>query len=118
MPIIIDQDGKREVSEQEYNNYLIELHSIWNKEAHISDINLLHDKLFFSLIKDYNYSGGLAELMLWSQLPETEYYIEATKLKQWYIDTYKIILDYKTEVNETNFIQPEIFIENLPAFIP
>jgi hypothetical protein len=94
------------------------LYSIWNKDAHISDINLLHDKLFFSLIKDYGYSGGLAELMLWSQLPETEYFTEACKLKQWYTDTYQIILDYKITVDKTNFIQPEVFIENLPVFTP
>ena len=113
MPIIIDQNGRREVAQIEYDAYIESLPIRWNKVSNIAIINQLHTELFNKILEDYNYLG-IAELNLWSQNPAFEYYNEANSIINWYISTYKLIEDYSLNVTELNYINPEVFIDNLP----
>ncbi len=113
MPIIIDNNGKREVSQEEYDIFLNSLSNTWNKENHISILNSLHTQLFNEILIYYNYLS-MGELLFWQSDPLSEYYEESKAILEWYIKTYKLITDYASVVTEETKINPQEFIESLP----
>ena len=88
--------------------------NVWNKERHISEISCLHDELFNSILSEHNYTS-FAELNLWAQEHNNEYYTEANKIKEWYKTTWLIIKEYSEIVTESTALIPEEFINNLPT---
>ena len=115
MPIIIDNEGTRDVSNDVYEAYMNALISVWNKERHISEISHLHDELFNSILSQHNYTS-FAELTLWAQEPTNEYYTEANAIKEWYRSTWMEIKAYSETVTEETAVEPQIFIDSLQSF--
>ena len=115
MPIIIDNEGTRDVSNDVYEAYMNALISAWNKERHISEISHLHDELFNSILSQHNYTS-FAELTLWAQEPTNEYYTEANAIKEWYRSTWMAIKEYSETVTEETAVVPQTFIENIEPF--
>lgn len=115
MPIIIDENGRREVTDSEYATFMQSLNSVWNKEVHISEISRLHDELFNSILAQHNYTS-FAELSIWAQEPTNEYYSEANAVKDWYRSTWMAIKEYSETVTELTAVEPQTFIGNLEPF--
>lgn len=85
----------------------------FNKYAHLANINQLHDELFNSILTQHNYTS-FAELSIWAQEPNNEYYTEANAIKNWYQSTWLLIRDYSNVVTEKTKIDPQEFTDNLP----
>jgi len=107
---LIDGDTDTQISIADANALL----NVWNKERHISEISHLHDELFNSILLQHNYIS-FAELSLWAQEHNNEYYTEANKIKEWYKTTWLIIKEYSEIVTESTALIPEEFINNLPT---
>lgn len=107
---LIDGDTVTQISVVDANALL----SAWNKERHVSEISHLHDELFNSILAQHNYTS-FAELSIWAQEPNNEYYTEANKIKGWYKTTWLLIKEYSELVTENTALVPEEFINNLPT---
>ena len=108
---LIDGDSESQISIADANALL----NVWNKESHISEINQLHDELFNSILSHHNYTS-FAELSIWAQEPNNEYYKEANAIKEWYRSTWMAIKEYSETVTEVTAVEPQIFINNLEPF--
>lgn len=115
MSIVIDENGRREVSEEEALSIIKQIGNRWSKEAHIAEINLLHNELFAEILSKYNYIS-MSELALWAQSSNENYYDEANAILNWYTSTYMQIELYASSVTQPNAIEPQIFIGSLPKF--
>ena len=113
MPIIIDENGRREVSQEEYSIFLNSLSNVWDKENHMAVINELHTQLFNDMLVSYNYLS-MGELLFWESNPLSEYYEESKAILDWFVNTYKLVTDYANVVTEETKIDPQEFIESLP----
>jgi hypothetical protein len=111
---LIDENGERLVTQSEYDLIMASKY-VWSKEAHIAEINHLHDELFKSILSANNYID-MAELGIWAQQPDSLFRNEAIAIKAWYINTCEIICNYETTVNEQNAVEPIEFIDNLPTY--
>jgi len=109
---LIDGDSVTEISVEDANVLL----NAWNKEKHISEISLLHDELFNSILVQHNYTS-FAELSIWTQEPTNEYYTEANAMKVWYRSTWMAIKEYSETVTEETAVEPKTFIDNLPKLL-
>ena len=108
---LIDGDSESQISIADANALL----SAWNKERHISEISLLHDELFNSILAQNNYTG-FAELNSWALEPKNDYYSEANAIKEWYRSTWMEIKAYSETVTEETAVEPQIFIDSLQSF--
>ncbi len=108
---LIDGDSVTEISVEDANALV----NAWNKERHISEISLLHDELFNSILSKYGYAS-FAELSIWAQEPTNEYYSEANAIKEWYRSTWMEIKAYSETVTEETAVVPQTFIENIEPF--
>ena len=108
---LINGDSESQISIADANALL----SAWNKERHISEISLLHDELFNSILAQHNYTS-FAELSIWAQEPTNEYYSEANAIKEWYRSTWMEIKAYSETVTEETAVVPQTFIENIEPF--
>ena len=109
---LIDGDSVTEISVENANVLL----NSWNKESHISEISLLYDELFNSILAQHNYTS-FAELSIWAQEPTNEYYAEANAIKEWYRSTWMEINEYSEIVTEATAVEPQVFINNLPKLV-
>jgi len=112
---LIDENGDRLVTQNEYDAIIASKY-VWSKESHISEISLLHDELFNSILVQHNYTS-FAELSIWTQEPTNEYYTEANAIKEWYRSTWMSIKAYSETVTEPTAVEPQAFIDNLPKLI-
>jgi len=112
MPIIIDENGRREVSQEEYSIFLNSLSNVWDKENHMAVINELHTQLFNDMLVSYNYLS-MGELLFWESNPLSEYYEESKAILDWFVNTYKLVTDYANVVTEETKINPKEFIDSL-----
>ena len=71
----------------------------WTLENHLAEISQQHDDVFNKILEEYNYTS-FAELGIWSQEPENEYYEEANAIKEWYRTSWLEIKDYGENVTE------------------
>ena len=108
---LIDGDSESQISIADANALL----SAWNKERHISEISLLHDELFNSILAQNNYTG-FAELNSWALEPKNDYYSEANAIREWYRSTWMEIKAYSETVTEETAVVPQTFIDNLQKF--
>ena len=108
---LIDGDSDTQISVADANALL----NAWNKERHISEISLLHDELFNSILSQHNYTS-FAELSIWAQEPTNEYYTEANAIKEWYRSAWMEIKEYSETVTESTAVEPQTFIDNLQKF--
>jgi hypothetical protein len=56
----------------------------------------------------------MGELLFWQSNPLSEYYQESKLILDWFVDTYKLIVDYANIVTEETKIDPQEFIDSLP----
>ena len=111
---LIDENGDRLVTQNEYDAIIASKY-VWSKEAHIAEINQLHDELFKSILSANGYID-MAELGIWAQQPDSLFRNEAIAIKAWYINTYEIICNYEETVTEQTAIEPTDFINSLPKY--
>jgi hypothetical protein len=57
MPIIIDVNGRREVSQSEFDAYIVAT-TVWSKEQHLAEINALHSEEFKRRYLALDYEDG------------------------------------------------------------
>lgn len=74
-------------------------------------VNEAHNALFRSLYNQYNYLS-IGELSLW--VNDAQYGTEATMLRDWWIETCKLVSTYLESVTEETALPIEDFIETLP----
>lgn len=96
---------------QEQIDYLASL-QVWNKEAHIAEINALHEAEFKRRLTDADY---VAEWELNAVLAdsENEYYDEAILIINYWWNGWDAIKAYSETVTEENFIDPIQFVNDL-----
>lgn len=109
---LIDGNTVTQISVADANALL----NAWNKERHISEISVLHDELFNTILAQHNYTS-FAELSIWAQEPTNEYYTEANAIKDWYRSTWMAIKEYSETVTEGTAVEPQVFINNLPKLV-
>ena len=109
--IIIDANGIREISEDELI-VLKDKANAWNKEAHIAEINALHDEEFKRRLFNADYVGEW-ELNAVLADSENEYYDEAILIINYWWNGWDAIKAYSETVTEENFIDPQTFVDNL-----
>jgi hypothetical protein len=96
---------------QEQIDYLASL-QVWNKEAHIAEINALHEQEFKRRLFNADY---VAEWELNAVLAdsENEYFDEAVLIINYWWNGWDAIKAYSETVTEENFIDPQTFVDNL-----
>lgn len=110
MPIIIDENGRREVSQQELDAYIVAT-TTWSKEAHLQEINDLHEAEFNKRLTDADYVGCW-ELNAVLADPANEYYQEAKSIIAYWWDGWDAIKAYAETVTEETALTPEQWLEN------
>ena len=86
--------------------------NVWNKEAHIAEINALHEQEFKRRLFNADY---VAEWELNAVLAdsENEYFDEAILIINYWWNGWDAIKVYSETVTEENFIDPQTFVDNL-----
>lgn len=112
MAIIIDENGRREVSQQEFDDYINALPKVWDKEAHIAEINALHsaeyDRRWLAL--GYEDRTEVATAMA---NPNCGYQQEAIVLNNYWWAGWNAIEDYAETVTEETAQDPIVFISSI-----
>ena len=98
-------------SEAEKDTFYNSLNT-WNKEAHIAEINALHEEEFKRRLFNADY---VAEWELNAVLAdsENEYFDEAILIINYWWNGGDAIKAYSETVTEENFIDPQTFVDNL-----
>jgi hypothetical protein len=86
--------------------------SQWNKEAHIAEINALHEEEFKRRLFNADYVGEW-ELNAVLADSENEYFDEAVLIINYWLNGWDSIKAYRETVTEENFIYPKSFVDNL-----
>ena len=96
---------------QEQIDYLASL-QVWNKEAHIAEINALHEAEFKRRLTDADY---VAEWELNAVLAdsESEYFDEAVLIINYWWNGWDAIKAYTETVTEETAQDPQTFVDNL-----
>ena len=84
----------------------------WNKEAHIAEINALHEEEFKRRLLAAEYVGEW-ELSAVLADSENEYFDEAILIINYWWNGWDAIKAYSETVTEENFIDPQTFVDNL-----
>ena len=112
MPILSDAQGTREVTQEELDAYLASLPTVWSKEAHLAEINALHEAEFERRLTDADY---VAEWELNAVLAdsENEYFDEAILIINYWWNGWDAIKAYSETVTEETAQDPQTFVDNL-----
>lgn len=99
-------------TQQEFDDYINSLPKIWSKEAHLAEINTLHEAEFKRRLSEADY---VAEWELNAVLSdsENEYFDEAVLIINYWWNGWDAIKAYSETVTEENFIDPQTFVDNL-----
>ena len=98
-------------SQAEKIDYLASLQT-WNKEAHIAEINALHEAEFKRRLLAADYVGEW-ELNAVLADSENEYFDEAVLIINYWWNGWDAIKAYSETVTEENFIDPIQFVNDL-----
>jgi hypothetical protein len=112
MPILSDEQGTRNVSQEELDAYLALLPKVWSKESHLAEINALHEEEFKRRLFNADYVGEW-ELNAVLADSENEYFDEAVLIINYWWNGWDAIKAYSETVTEENFIDPQTFVDNL-----
>ena len=96
---------------QEEIDYLASL-QVWNKEAHLAEINALHEAEFKRRLLAAEYVGEW-ELNAVLADSENEYFDEAILIINYWWNGWDAIKAYSETVTEENFIDPIQFVNDL-----
>jgi hypothetical protein len=110
------KDGNGQIiyfnSVEELDAYINALPIVWNKEAHIAEINALHEEEFKRRLLAAEYVGEW-ELSAVLADSENEYFDEAVLIINYWWNGWDAIKAYSETVTEENFIHPQTFVDNL-----
>jgi hypothetical protein len=110
--IFIDANGNRkEITDEEYQ-LLIDRANAWNKEAHIAEINALHEAEYKRRLEAANYVNGW-EVVACASDPLIEYNEEAKGLLAYWFDGWKAIETYAETVTEETAQDPIVFVSSI-----
>jgi hypothetical protein len=84
----------------------------WSKEAHLAEINALHEEEFKRRLLAAEYVGEW-ELSAVLADSENEYFDEAVLIINYWWNGWDAIKAYSETVTEENFIDPQTFVDNL-----
>jgi hypothetical protein len=84
----------------------------WSKEAHIAEINALHEAEYKRRLEAANYVNGW-EVVACASDENNEYNVEAKILLAYWFDGWNAIETYTETVTENNFIEPIQFVNGL-----
>jgi hypothetical protein len=99
-------------TQSEYDAYLAALPKVWSKEAHLAEINALHEDEFKRRLTNAEYVGEW-ELNAVLADSENEYFDEAVLIINYWWNGWDAIKAYSETVTEENFIDPQTFVDNL-----
>ena len=85
---------------------------VWSKEAHLAEINALHEDEFKRRLFAAEYVGEW-ELNAVLADSENEYFDEAILIINYWWNGWDAIKAYSETVTEENFIDPQTFVDNL-----
>jgi hypothetical protein len=99
-------------SQEELDAYLDTLPKVWNKEAHLQEINELHEAEFKSRLSEADYVGEW-ELNAVLADSENEYFDEAVLIINYWFDGWKAIETYAETVTEETAQDPIVFVSSI-----
>ena len=108
MPILITENGATEVSQE----VIDAINNVWNKEAHLAEINALHEEEFKRRLLAAEYVGEWELSAVLADI-ENEYFDEAVLIINYWWNGWDAIKAYSETVTEENFIDPQTFVDNL-----
>jgi hypothetical protein len=108
MPILITENGTTEVSQDVIDN----INNAWSKEAHIAEINALHEEEFKRRLLAAEYVGEW-ELSAVLADSENEYYDEAVLIINYWWNGWKAIETYAETVTEETAQDPIVFVSSI-----
>ena len=110
------KDGNGQIiyfnSVEELDAYINALSIVWNKEAHLAEINALHEEEFKRRLLAAEYVGEW-ELSAVLADSENEYFDEAILIINYWWNGWDAIKAYSETVTEENFIDPIQFVNDL-----
>jgi hypothetical protein len=86
--------------------------NVWNKEAHIAEINALHKAEFERRYKALDYEAEW-DVVLYAEKPELGYQEEANTLLNYWTSGWDAIKAYSETVTEETAEDPQIFVNNI-----
>jgi hypothetical protein len=110
------KDGNGQIiyfnSVEELDAYINALSIVWNKEAHLAEINALHEAEFERrwLAAGYKTEEELSRAI---GNPKNKFHAEAMLIDDYWWDGWDAIEAYGETVTEENFIDPQTFVDNL-----
>lgn len=110
--IFINANGETENITDEQWAVIQAQATAWNKEAHLAEINALHEEEFKRRLFDAEYVGEW-ELSAVLADSENEYFDEAILIINYWWNGWDAIKAYSETVTEENFIDPQTFVDNL-----
>jgi len=106
-------DGKEvEMTELEIQQLEQSRTSDWSKEAHLAEINALHEAEYKRRLEAANYVNGW-EVVACASDPLNEYNAEAKGLLAYWFDGWSATEAYGETVTENNFTEPLDFVNAL-----
>jgi hypothetical protein len=110
--ILIDTNGNRKgITDEEYQ-LLIDAANAWSKEAHLAEINALHEAEFDRRWRQADYVGRW-EVSAVANDESNPYNTEAKAIMAYWWSGWDVIKAYSETVTENNFIEPKIFVDGL-----
>jgi hypothetical protein len=97
---------------EERDAYIALLPKVWSKEAHIAEINALHEEEFKRRLFNADYVGEW-ELNAVLADSENEYYDEAILIINYWWNGWDAIKAYSETVTEETAQDPQTFVDNL-----
>lgn len=91
---------------------LVEASNVWNKEAHLAEINSLHKSEFDRKWLELEYDGRW-EVVDAARDASNEYHDEAKGLMAYWWDGWDAIKAYGETVTEENMVEPLDFVNGL-----
>ena len=108
MPIIIDKDGRREVSQVEFDAYITAT-TVWSKEAHLQEINALHKEEFLKRIALAGYEDR-EEFNATLADARSQWHEEAKAINTYWLNGEIAIDNYAETVTEETAQDPISFV--------
>jgi hypothetical protein len=99
-------------TQSEYNAYINSLPKVWSKEAHLAEINAIHEAEYKRRLEAANYVNGW-EVVACASDPTNEYYEEAKGLLAYWFDGWNAIETYGAAVTEQTAQDPQTFVNGL-----
>jgi len=99
-------------SEEDKDTFYASLPKVWSKEAHIAEINALHEAEFDRRWRSADYVGRW-EVVDVARDASNEYHEEAKALMSYWWNGWAAIKAYSETVAENNFIEPLDFVNAL-----